>query len=263
MRKLVKFESFTKLVANMYFSKYGDTFDRPNDPIRVQNCIIRFPDDKILSFQIDIEDYMSETMNIKISPTNKTRNQDNRLTDLQNFYITIFGNMIQFDSLDEYKFVRKYLNKEDLFDSQFDSYIYSDNHNGPFDITLKISKNDSFINSRGLIGDYNYNVIQSLIRMVKEDKKWKSNIVEFLEYGLYKSYTILEDIDNDETKKQTIQPIDVKVDYLSGEVGISEILYLYHILRGISDKENLKKILEYDRKEIPIEILLKIIRPLI
>jgi hypothetical protein len=255
MKYLKTYESMLSLAADMYFSKYGDTFTSPNDPFRVEYCNVTFPDERTLTFKVIREDYMSETLNLRIDII---ENRNGTFNHMQDFYLKVYGTNIQFDSLNEYRFVRKYLNSIDLLDTNFDSYIYSDTHNGCFDISTRIVKEPNYFGRNGLIGEYNYNVMRSIKDIIKLDNKWKTNIIDFIEHGLYKSYEILDDTDKDK-----VRPIDIQVEYFGKNVGVSELLYLYQILRGFKNKEILKKILQIDTQYIEIDLMLKILQEIV
>jgi len=238
------FENSVRLAADIYLnSKEGDWMIGVNDPFDVKFCNVSFPDGIKITFKVIREDYTSEFLNLKIGIPDHTSYPHRGIFE---FYLTVFGDNIQFESLNEYKFVRKYLTKEDLLEHEFDSYIYSDNHNGPFDIQVKICNSESsgfLYATRGIIGEYNNILRSEIANLVKSDKNWKSNISNIVDGDqLVKLYRKIED-DYDYKDIETLKSTDALVNYGKSKFSLCAILYLYHILRGIKDVKTLKELL--------------------
>jgi hypothetical protein len=261
MKYLKKFnENSIRLAADIYFrSKEGDWMQGINDPFTLRSCRVKFPDGAYCYFKVLKEDFNSEFLNLKIGVT------DNEYTvGKSNFYLSVYGDNIQFESLNEYKFVRKYLLKEDLLDHTFDSYIYSDNHNGPFEVSVKIIEGEVFDYGREcIIGFYNDLLRHDIVNYVKKNKEWKSEVVNFFDddSNLQRLYgSILDKIDEESIFE--ISPREIKI---IGDLSISGGLYLFYILRGnpFKDLRLLKEILRDENSKINTNIFAKIIESLL
>jgi hypothetical protein len=256
MKYLKRFnENSVRLAANIYFrSKEGDWMQGVNDPFTVNFCRINFPDGAHCCFKVLKEDFNSDFLNLKISTIDNVYTRNN-----SDFYISVYGDNIQFESLNEYKFVRKYMLKEDLLDHTFDSYIYSDNHNGPFEVSVKIVKSEEApfgYGSECVIGFYNNALRNNITNYIKRNKEWKSEITDFFE-DYQELRNLYEKIYDKERSEESIKPIDIKT---FKDLNISGLFYLYYILRqDIKNKDILKEILKDDNGKVSIGKYLKII----
>jgi hypothetical protein len=260
MKYLKRFnENSVRLAADLYLnSKEGDWISGINDPFTIRYCNIVFPDGGNCSFGVVKEDIGSEFLNLKVS---NTESRDSKL--FEDFYICVFGDNIQFESLNEYKFVRKYLNKEDLLEHSFDSYIYSDNFPGPFEVSVKILNTIPLNYGRGCIIEFYNNATRvNIMDYVRNNKNWKSDIRDFVQdqekmQSLYTFISDYEDQDKYEVSSNEISTIqDLKIDGL---------LYLWYILSPFSIKEvaTLKVLLKNHNGKIKLGDYLKILEEFI
>lgn len=260
MKYLKKFnENSIRLAANLYLnSKEGDWISGINDPFTVRYCNITFPDGGKCSFNVSKEDIESEFLNLKITNT-----ESRDLKILEDFYICVFGDNIQFESLNEYKFVRKYLNKEDLLDHIFDSYIYSDNFPGPFDVSVKILNTITLNYGYGCIMEFYNNATRiNIMNYVRNNKNWKSDIRDFiLDQGkMQRLYTFISDYEDQ--NKFEVSPNEITT---IQDLKIDSLLYLYYILSpfSIKDVTTLKILLKNHHGKVQVGNYLKILEELI
>lgn len=260
MKYLKKFnENSVRLAADLYLnSKEGDWISGINDPFTIRHCNITFPDGGNCSFVVIKEDINSEFLNLKISTTESSHNKL-----FEEFYICLFGDNIQFESLNEYKFVRKYLNKEDLLDHTFDSYIYSDNHLGPFEVSVKIINTVPLnYGSRCIMGFYNNPARVNIMNYVRDNKNWKSEIRDFIEdqEKVQRLYTSI--FDYDDQNKFEVSPNEIST---IRDLKIDSFFYLCYILSPflIKDVSTLKTLLVNHNSKIQIGKYLKILEEII
>jgi len=248
-------ENSVRLAADIFFSgKDGDWMSGINEPFLIKECSIIFPDSTIMVFNVLKEDFDSEFLNLKISPKQDYTNINSV------FYLSIYGDNIQFESLNEYKFVRKYLTKADILEHTFDAYIYSDNHNGAFEIKLNIlSPIDigSMIMRPGIIGFHNNLMKSNTKTFVEKNKNWKSDITNFFDdyTKIQALYSMIENKIDSESIFE-IKPCDIKI---IDNLTIDGALYLKNILSGIKNIEILKEILRDCNSNIESNKYLKLI----
>jgi hypothetical protein len=255
MKYLKRFENSTRLAADIYFKGYGDWMKSPNDRYTVNFCEIKYPDGELITFKVKREDYNSETLNIKIE------NQFNGLTGFEflDFYLKVYGDNIQFESINEYRFVRKYLNKEDLIDHVFDAYLYSDEHKGPTEceVKLKFESNFSTLAPKGIIGFYNRYLRKDIADYVRINKNWKQEINNFFEdqSNIQRIYTNLED----KMDIESVFDIKPKEVLVLDNLTLSGALYLYSVLKGFKSKEKLKILFRDDHSYLKTSFYLDIL----
>lgn len=255
MKYLKSYENSTRLAADIYFKGYGDWMSSPNDDYRVNFCEIRYPDGELITFKVAREDYRSETLNIKIE------NQFKGLTgeEFLDLYISVYGDNIQFESINEYRFVRKYLNKEDLVDHVFDAYLYSDEHTGPTEceVRLKLESNFTSLSPKGIIGFYNQNLRNNIRNYVKKHKNWKKII-----NNLFENQSFIQKVYSDLEDKMDIDDIfDIKPGnfFITEGLSFSAAIYLHGVLNGFKNKDSLKNLFKQDFYDIKISVYMNII----
>jgi hypothetical protein len=240
MDRLLKWNKFeSKLVGKIYGPDIHREFrfTQPNDNFTIRKCCITFPDEVSINF-----DASEKTQNdadidtFKLSINQNNQNLDSlpmpALTSIFREYLSLYGDKIQFEDYNEYHFIRTYLNKEDLFETTFNGYIYSDEKLGCTDVEIKITKDQSernLINSgifkNGLQPAY-YCLSKSIL-LVKDKKDWRNFISQNHESIMQEFIDPISEMEINDGIKSII-PVNVKF----GNIGLIEYLYLYGISNG-------------------------------
>jgi hypothetical protein len=231
MKYLKKFEGneFTKIATHLMGdidSRYK--FSSPNDKTPLTMCSVEYPDGVIINYNI-IERYYSDTETIflcfnKISNDYGSYDSDR----LNRLYITMYGDTIQFETFEEYKRIRFYMNVDDIYDVNFSCYACPpEGVKGFTEVNLKfikpnntvgIKKNGPWPNSpvaasafmNNILGGFNASKIAIL----------KSNRLEIQ----HRFVEILEEIELSGKSYLTSHKIEIS----GNTITLSEYLYFYY-----------------------------------
>jgi hypothetical protein len=230
----------TKLMGNMH-KNYA--FTEPQDNFQIKYCTIQFPDDTIINF--DCQEFHNKDIGTFKLSLKRGENNSTNWKGAQS-YLNLYGNEIQFDDYNEYKMIRYYMNREDLFDTTFDGYIYGDGKLGATDVRITIDKSNvsldepSIFLKSGLISNpLSRNLIlDKAFLSIKGKPAWRNFFYDH----------------KDETLQNFIDPIDTLSIETNNKINPFEInynginlcgyIYLYQIIYGFKDKlEDVKFIL--------------------
>jgi len=121
-------------------------FFSPNDDIRLIYCNITFPDGVKMRFSCR-ENLHSDTETFTLSKISGNERNDYNTYLTQQKYLNLYGDKIQFDNFNTYRRIRLYMNRQDLFGTNFDGYIYDSNKLGNIPVVIEFDKS----NQTGLI----------------------------------------------------------------------------------------------------------------
>lgn len=143
MKYIKKFEGneFTRMSTHLMDdmdSRYK--FTRPNDNTPLTICSVEYPDGVVINYSIK-ENYNSDTETIFLYFNEMSDNYGSRESDILNrLYISIYGDTIQFETFEEYKRIRFYMNVDDIYDVNFSGYSCPHNAKGFTDVNFKFLK---------------------------------------------------------------------------------------------------------------------------
>lgn len=229
--EFIKENEFTKLGTH-FMGKIVDEFGftQPNDNVSLKYCNITFPDGVKIKFDMELN-INSDTETIIIKPI-KNHNYEN----IPISYINLYGDKLQFEDHESFRRIRLYMNKEDLFDTSFSGYIYSDGKLGSIEVDIEIDKDisDRIINNsllkKGIFNGVDSIIMELIIsistRILKSEdsiNNFKKSIYEFV----HKFIEYIESFNN------RVRPIDI---ILQKDIGLIGFLYLYTILNEESEE---------------------------
>ncbi len=125
MKYIKKFEGneFNKMATYLMDdmdSKFK--FTKPNDNTPLKICSIEYPDGVVINYNI-IENYYTDVKTIQLLFNEPSSNYGNRDADrLNRLYIAMYGDIIQFETFEEYKRIRFYMDVDDIYDVNFSCY---------------------------------------------------------------------------------------------------------------------------------------------
>lgn len=125
MKYIKKFESeFTRLATHLMDdmdARYR--FSGPNDNKPLTICSVEYPDGVIINYGL-IENYNSDIKTITLKYIDNVSDGYSRATQMiQKKYMEIYGDVIQFETFEEYKRIRFYMNIDDLYNVNFPCYL--------------------------------------------------------------------------------------------------------------------------------------------
>lgn len=262
MKYLKKYKLFegeiTKIAAAFADPDREFGFTSPNDPIVLKYCNVEFPDGSIITFDVESENYLSDidTIKIKVSDRYKYDSSGN----IAKLYKDLYGKNLQFDFFREYRLVRMYMTRLDLFDTKFDGYIYDENKLGFIEVSIHFgSENDSdrvpsYIRKSGICGPYEagYFVLSEALKIVNKDKSWKNYYIDRKDEVLHRFLEYLDPISMDTNDE--VVPINVNYEWMN----VCGYIYLYDVLYGFKkeDMNDVKYVLSrYNHKMNPEKII--------
>lgn len=237
---------YTKLATNFMGGMHKDlAFNGPQDNFQIKYCTIVFPDGSTINY--DCQEFHGRDIGtFKLSVITQNGPNFTQEARIAQLYLNLYGNEIQFDDFNSYQMIRYYMNKEDLFDTTFDGYIYGSTNPkgesklGATDIQIKITGINVSDNKPQYISKY------GIFEVYKE----ASTI-----FTLTQAYKIIENKQDwrnyftdhkDETLQNFIDPLD-KISIETNDhvipsqvnyngINICGYLYLYGIIHGFTEK---------------------------
>ena len=142
-RKLYEGNEFTKLATHFMDdmdSKFK--FTEPSDPAPLRFCDVTFPDGMTIRFNPFVNmNSDTETVTLRPLTVDSLYSFDKRSDiNLSTSYLNLYGRSFQFDNFLSFKRIRYYMWKDDLFDTEFDGYIYNRDKLGFIEVTISFTE---------------------------------------------------------------------------------------------------------------------------
>ncbi len=236
---------FTKLATHFM----GDMdkslkFTEPADNVRLRFCNVTFPDGVKIRFRMH-ENINSDTETITLRSIEDGSVQQR----LSTAYLNLYGRKLQFDNYQAFRRIRLYMNAVDLFDTEFEGYIYDANKLGFIEVSIEIDDSNiktdnpsSFTDNRSILDSLEGSLsILENDEYINEFRKKKNELIrDFME--------VLESMGGND-----IVPFDITYN------GMNLIGYLYLFTILIEEHEDVLKVLKMSRRRFNREELIGIL----
>jgi len=247
----------TKFMDKMHKSH---AFNGPQDPFTIKYCTVQFPDGAIINFDCK-ENHSKDIDTFELF--SRTRGEGNH-TDYRGafLYLDLYGDKIQFEDFREYQMIRYYMNKADLFDTEFDGYIYGHNKLGVTDVKIRITAENisdtpaRIFSRNGIISHqvFRNRILELSYQMIKDKPDWRNFFTDHKDETLQKLIDPLDKISLETSDDVT--PLDLSI----GRVNMCAYIYLYHVLYGFKEKiKDVKDVLNNPNHPVNPEKILGIL----
>ena len=228
-------------------------FTQPNDNVRLEHCIITFPDGASIPFPVISEHYTNDTKTITISstPYQTVYSNDDPIARINHQttsrYIKLYGGCIQFESFKEYRFVRMYNNIQDLYDHTFDGFIYDDKDDYGFsEIFIQFTKSRYSINtSKSIVKQSNFLHLDQAILIKEMDSDYKKNLSNYAIKFTKKIEELGFNIDKSNIGTIFVTEKELPLNIPNPRIGLVGYLYLAFVNGLIPKSDILVKILNH------------------
>lgn len=242
---------FTKLATRFMGGMDRDyKFTEPADNVRLRFCNVTFPDGVKMRFNM-YENLRSDTETITLRPIEDGSVQQR----LASSYLNLYGRKLQFDDYQAFRRIRLYMNAVDLFDTEFDGYIYDVNKLGFIEVSIEIDDSNtggqqhpsSFL-GRGIFKNTDNGVIlnslEGAVSILKKDEY--IHVFKDKKNELFRDFIeILEGIESND-----IIPSSIKHE------GMSLIGYLYLFTILIKEHNDVLEVLKMSNRRFNKEKLI-------
>ncbi len=217
-------------------------FFSPNDDIRLIYCNITFPDGVKMRFSCR-ENLHSDTETFTLSKISGNERNDYNTYLTQQKYLNLYGDKIQFDNFNTYRRIRLYMNRQDLFGTNFDGYIYDSNKLGNIPVVIEFDKSNqtgliprAFL-KRGIFKQANDSFIAYILDQASLFFKNDEYLTKFRDIKESLVHDFLEALENEQQDRFLI--CDVRLNEpnknIDRQLRLISYLYLYCIFYKTND----------------------------
>lgn len=254
MKYLISHKAFENEFTKLATHFMGDMdkslkFTEPADNVRLRFCNVTFPDGVKMRFRMH-ENLNSDTETITLRSIEDGSVQQS----LSTAYLNLYGRKLQFDNYQAFRRIRLYMNAVDLFDTEFEGYIYDANKLGFIEVNIEIddsnikTDNPSSFLRRGIFKLTDNRAIIDSLECALSILKDKEYLQEFRKKKDELVHDFLEVLEN--TEGNEVIPINITHNGMS----LVGYLYLYTIL--FKEHDEFLKVLKMSRRRFNKEELI-------